>query len=83
MLVLGVAVSLVYTVAILLLEYRQYNTVTKSDVKISEWTIFPSITMCNACPFKNVDGPENTAVFRLVASTSATLGHLFSVNFSE
>lgn len=81
--VLGMTGGLLYTVAILLVEYYQYNTVTTTEVQITEWATFPSITLCNTCPFKNVDGRNDTAIFKLAAMLSDLKSSAFKVNFSE
>ncbi|CAG5136423.1 unnamed protein product [Candidula unifasciata] len=75
--------ALLYTVAMLLIEYYQYNTVTTTDVKITEWATFPSVTLCNTCPFKNVDARSDTAIFKLAASVSDLKSSAFQVNNSD
>lgn len=75
--------AMYYTLAVLILEYYEYKTVTKSEIKINQWTIFPSVTMCNACPFKNLDGRMDSNLFKIIADTSHLFQNDLSINFSE
>ncbi|GFO04857.1 acid-sensing ion channel 1 [Plakobranchus ocellatus] len=81
LLVLGMAGGLIYTVADLLVNYYQYRTVTRTDVMVRSTSMFPSVTLCNNCPYRNsADTPD--ALRRLVSNTSILQGS-FPINISE
>ncbi|GFR74872.1 acid-sensing ion channel 3 [Elysia marginata] len=80
-LVMGMSTVLIYTVASLMIEYYQYNTMTRTDVKVHTKTAFPSVTLCNTCPYRRkADTPD--AVSRLVSSTTK-LARFLPVNFTD
>lgn len=81
LLVLGMAALLTYTVASLMLEYYQYNTVTRTDVKVSDNEIFPSVTLCNTCPYRR-NASLSEAASRVVSNTSILTGY-FPINLTH
>ncbi|GFR70278.1 acid-sensing ion channel 1 [Elysia marginata] len=56
---MGMASGLLYSVIELVINYNEYNTVTRTEVKVDNNIMFPSITFCNICPYKRLDKNNN------------------------
>ncbi|GFO27945.1 acid-sensing ion channel 1 [Plakobranchus ocellatus] len=67
---LGMTSGLIYSVIELVINYYEYNTVTRTEVKVADNIIFPSITFCNICPYKYTENGKANPITTLMAQTT-------------
>ncbi|GFO04858.1 acid-sensing ion channel 5 [Plakobranchus ocellatus] len=81
LLVLGMASGLVFNVSKLLIDYYQYRAITRTDIKFHNRIPFPSVTLCNNCPYR--DPGDTSDLIKNIVANSSILKGMFPLNLSE
>ncbi|KAK3784648.1 hypothetical protein RRG08_003453 [Elysia crispata] len=79
---LGMASGLFYSVIVLIINYNEYRTVTRTEIKVDNNITFPSITFCNICPYKKSDGNGQLNPLSIFMAKTTIFEDSFNIDYS-